>query len=144
MNTEITETSSSWLFYDGDCSVCSAWIVRVRGVLLRHGVHPVPLQAPWVGPFLGFTREQLLAEMKLKTADGRIYGGADAFIYLAHLVWWAWPFFWLAQLPGVKPMLRAAYRFIAKRRHCLSGRCALYHQPAHDVRHGASSFYEWP
>ena len=144
MNTEKTENIGGWLFYDGDCPVCSGWIERVRDLLLRRGIHPVPLQAAWVRPGLGLSQEELLAEMKLWTADGRIFGGADAFIHLARLIWWAWPFFLLAHLPGAKTVLRMAYRFVARRRHCLGGQCALQHQPAHGGRHGASSFYEWP
>lgn len=116
----------------------------MRGILLRRGVHPVPLQAAWVGPALGLTTEQLLMEMKLQTADRRIFGGADAFIYLARLIWWAWPFFIFAQLPGAKAALRAAYHFIARRRHCLAGRCVVHRRSAQDTRHGAGSFYEWP
>ena len=144
VNTETTENNGGWLFYDGTCPVCSRWVERVRGLLARRGVHLVRLQAAWAGPSLGLSPDELLTEMKLRTADGRVFGGADAFIQLARMTWWAWPVFLLAQLPGAKTVLRTAYRVIARRRHGLAGRGALPKTPPSGGHHGASGFYDWP
>jgi hypothetical protein len=73
---------------------------------------------------LGLPQEELLREMRVLTAQGKRYGGADAIVFLASRVWWAWPFVALAQLPGVMPFLRAAYCWIAAQRSCAASACA--------------------
>ena len=61
--------------------------------------------------------------MRLLLADGRELGGADALVEIARRIWWAWPLFALAQVPGVMLLLHAAYRQVAANRHCISGAC---------------------
>jgi len=82
--------------------------------------------------------------MKLLTAGGRIFGGADAFIHLTRAIWWAWPMFLLAQIPGAKPLMRIVYRCIARNRHCLSNHCPVPGPSAKSHRHLTSSFYDFP
>jgi len=113
-------------------------------MLLRRGFHLVPLQAAWVGPRLGLSHKELMFEMKLLTADGRIVGGADSFIHVARYIWWARLFFVLAQIPGMKRLLRVIYRCVARNRHCLPGQCKLPNATGQNHHHGASSFYELP
>jgi predicted DCC family thiol-disulfide oxidoreductase YuxK len=91
----------------------------------------IPLNAP-------------LSEMKLLTTNGRILGGADAFIRLTRAIWWAWPVFILAQIPGLKPLMRIIYRSIARNRHCLGNHCRVPGSSAKHHRHLTSSFYEFP
>jgi predicted DCC family thiol-disulfide oxidoreductase YuxK len=144
VNTEITETILGWVFYDADCPFCIRWAWRTDELLARHGWHLASLQADWARLLLGLKDGEPLLEMKLLTTDGRVFGGADAVVHLARSIWWAWPFFALAQLPGVKPILRAIYRRIAQNRYCFGGRCALPAKPAAHHRHLTSSFYELP
>ncbi len=66
---------------------------------------------------------ELLTEMRALTPDGRVFGGGDAVIWLAKGIWWAWPLYALAQLPGMRAALRAAYRWVAARRSCPGGAC---------------------
>ena len=61
--------------------------------------------------------------MCLQLAGGRELGGADALVEIARRIWWAWPLFALAQLPGAMLVLRAGYRKFAANRHCLRGAC---------------------
>jgi predicted DCC family thiol-disulfide oxidoreductase YuxK len=82
--------------------------------------------------------------MKLLFPDGTVLGGADATIQIARSIWYAWPFWALAQIPGATPVLRAVYRRIAKNRFCLAGRAAFVAKPAPRHRHLTSSFYELP
>jgi len=144
VNTEITEYTRGWVFYDATCGLCVRWAERCRSLLLRRGFHLVPLQAAWVAPRLGLTPAELLYEMKLLTADGEIIGGADCFIHISRYIWWARPFFVLAQIPGVKPLLRAAYRWVARNRHCLGNQCPLPPAAPTKPHHRATSFYELP
>jgi predicted DCC family thiol-disulfide oxidoreductase YuxK len=82
--------------------------------------------------------------MKLLTADGRLFGGADAIVQITRSIWWAWPFYAIAQLPGIKKSLRTIYIRIARNRHCFSGRCRLPAQRTQTHRHLTSCFYEMP
>jgi predicted DCC family thiol-disulfide oxidoreductase YuxK len=144
VNTEITETIRGWVFYDADCPFCTRWASRTDELLARHGWHLAPLQADWVWTRLTPKDGEPLLEMKLLTTDGRVFGGADAVVHLARSIWWAWPVFALAQIPGVKPILRAIYRRIAQNRCCFGGRCALPAKPVAHHRHLTSSFYDLP
>jgi hypothetical protein len=90
------------------------------------------LQDPRVPELLGLPFDKLLREMRLLTSDGNQYGGADALIYLAGRIWWAWPVYAAAHLPGVRGALRAAYRWFAPRRSCLNGVCTLREAIRHE------------
>jgi hypothetical protein len=67
--------------------------------------------------------DQLLFEMKVLTAEGKQLGGADALVFLASAIWWTWPVHALARLPGVLPLLRAAYGRAAPHRRCTEASC---------------------
>ena len=58
-------------------------------MLVRRGLHPVPLQAAWARRRLGLADAKPLVEMKLLARDGIIYGGADALMQIARAIWWA-------------------------------------------------------
>ena len=129
MYTEVTEKTNGedrggWVLYDGECPVCIGLAQRFEGILKRHGFNLAPLQTPWVAEQLKLPASELLAEMRVLTGDGQIFGGADGLVCLAGTIWWAWPLYAIAQLPGMMRILRITYRWIAKRRHCLSGMCA--------------------
>ncbi len=137
------ETIRGWVFYDADCPFCSSWARRTDELLARRGWHLAPLQADWVRRRLGLKDGEPLLEIKLLTSNGEVIGGADVNILLARSIWWAWPFWALAQVPGVTPVLRAIYRRIAKNRLCLGGRCAAPAKPASPRHHHlTSSFYD--
>ncbi|HSY74670.1 MAG TPA: hypothetical protein VK810_04305, partial [Dongiaceae bacterium] len=76
----------------------------------------------WVRERLGLKPDSELTEMKLLAADGKIYGGADALLQIARQIWWAWPLFALAKIPGMIFTFRAIYRCIESRWHCLTGK----------------------
>jgi predicted DCC family thiol-disulfide oxidoreductase YuxK len=134
-----------WVLYDGECALCRRWVDRFHALLLRHGLHCAPLQASWVRAKLG-PGEELLTEMRLLTPAGRVFGGADALIKITRSIWWAWPFYVAAQLPGVKLSCRAIYRWLARNRHCLGNRCRLPNQCKKHPARGSitGAFYELP
>jgi predicted DCC family thiol-disulfide oxidoreductase YuxK len=125
VHTEITENVKGWVLYDGDCPLCTGAVRRFGPLLRARGFEPRPLQTPWVGEQLGLSPTQLLTEMRLLLPDGRLYGGADAFLQVARRYWWAWPLYLLGHLPGVKPLLRVLYRRIARNRRCLGDVCGI-------------------
>jgi predicted DCC family thiol-disulfide oxidoreductase YuxK len=77
-----------------------------------------------VQALLALPTEDLLREMRVATGDGEIYGGADAIVFLARQIWWAWPLYAAAKLPGVPHILNACYRWFADHRTCSSGLCS--------------------
>ena len=73
----------------------------------------------------GIPDDQLLAEMRLRLRDGGVFGGAAAFVEIAHRIWWAWPLWALSRLPGAMRPMRATYRWIARHRSCAHGACEM-------------------
>ena len=125
MNTEMTRIKDihwlqGWVLYDGDCPFCTRWAERFERILTRRGFDVAPLQAPWVRECLDLRLEEPLSEMRVLTPAGRIFGGADAVIFLARAIWWAWPLCALARLPGMHLLVRKSYRWFATRRYCLN------------------------
>ncbi len=118
----MTEKSKiGWVFYDGECTFCISLAARGRTYLQRHGLELVPLQgveAARLPP-----GEDSMEEMKVLTRDGVVHGGADALVYLAGLNRWGGVVRFFACLPGVLPLLRRGYRWVAANRRCLNGQC---------------------
>jgi predicted DCC family thiol-disulfide oxidoreductase YuxK len=128
--TEITDTkgkraSRGLVFFDRDCSVCTSLARRFRCTLERRGFGLAALQDPRAAAVLNLPPAELLREMRVATAEGRIYGGAEAIVYLFGQIWWAWPLYAAAKLPGAPRILDAGYRWFADHRSCLSGKCSL-------------------
>jgi predicted DCC family thiol-disulfide oxidoreductase YuxK len=139
LSAEMTDTKGrhaprGWVFFDRDCSVCTSLARRFRRPLEKRGFGLAALQDPRVQTLLALPPEDLLREMRVATADGKIYGGADAVVYLAGQIWWAWPLYAAAKLPGVPRVLDAGYRWFAEHRTCASGFCSISRKSGrHDV-----------
>ena len=126
--TEMTDSKgrkarAGWVFFDGDCGFCMSIARRLQPVLEPRGFGIATLQDPRVREQLSLPERELLAELRVLAKDGRQFGGADAIVYLARQVWWAWPLWAIARVPGMLHVLRFAYRWIAILRHCVSGVC---------------------
>ena len=115
---------AGWVFFDAQCAFCTRWARRMSGVLEARGFGLAPLQSPRVRALLHLPEDKLLREVRLLTSDGVVRGGADALLFLARRIWWAWPFYALAQVPGARAFLEACYRALAARHHRLAGECA--------------------
>jgi predicted DCC family thiol-disulfide oxidoreductase YuxK len=121
--TEITEPAESipfqgWIFYDRDCSFCRELAFRFDDVFTKRGFHFEPLQQEWVERRLNLTRQEALEEMRVLTAAGEVFGGADAVIFLARQLWWAAPLVFFARSQFVCTILDRGYRWIAAHRTC--------------------------
>ena len=126
---EMTEKTGHTLCFDGECPFCRSMVHRWRGTLERRGFELVPLQAEWVRRRLNLPETELTKELRVLTPDGRILGGAAGLVHVCGKIWWAWPLWLMALVPGVKWLLDRAYRWVAERRMCLSGACSLHTQP---------------
>lgn len=116
-----------WVFFDRDCRVCSALARRFRGTLESRGFGLAALQDPRVQALLDLPPAELLREMRVATAEGKIYGGAAAIIYLARQIWWALPLYLSSKIPGAMPLFNAGYRWFADHRTCAGGVCPAPH-----------------
>lgn len=135
MNSEITDKSVAqgpltdpagrWLFYDGDCLLCVSLARRFTPLLAHAGFSAAPLQSPTARRALGRSEDDPIIEMRAWLPNGQTAGGADALLLIARHTLLGWPLVLLSFLPGVRPLLRAIYRHIAARRHCLAGGCAI-------------------
>ncbi len=121
--TNGTTPPRGWVLFDGSCRLCLGAARRFARLLRRHGFEPAPLQSSWVRERLDMAAEGMPTEMMVLTSGGAVFGGADGILQIARRVWWAWPLYALAKIPGVTPRLRAIYRWVAANRHCFNGAC---------------------
>lgn len=105
------------LIYDGECGLCRRAVDRVRAWDRDHRLAYVAFQDPSVERF-GIALPALAAAMHLVLPDGQVFAGADAAPHILRRLpgkrWLATPF----AVPGVMPLARRVYRWIAERRHC--------------------------
>ena len=131
LSNDYTDTkgrhAKGFLFFDAECVFCTKIARRLQPILNRRNLAVAPLQDPRVATLLGLSHENLMREMHLLMSDGTRYGGADAVVALARHIWWARPLAWLAAIPGVMRLLRAAYRYVAANRSCAATTCATSH-----------------
>jgi predicted DCC family thiol-disulfide oxidoreductase YuxK len=142
MNTEITDnkgnTPAGWIFFDADCRFCVANRVRWGRIFERRGFVWVPMQTPGTTERLGITAEMLTAEMWVLPVGAPPLNGVDAWIGLMRHVWWLKPLAVAIGLPGIKRLAQSGYRWIARNRYCIAGRCRTSpRQPRGQHRHDA-------
>ena len=69
--------------------------------------------------------KNLLTDIRLLTADGRLISGADVYLYVTRRIWWAWPFYAIFSLPGFNRLIQVGYRWFARNRYCVSHACRI-------------------
>ena len=72
----------------------------ILGLILAWAL-PFQLSAAGVPLIVQLKPGAPLEEMRVLTHNGEDLGGADAVIFLARQIWWAWPFYALAHIPGI-------------------------------------------
>jgi len=125
-----------WVFYDRNCRLCRRAVWLTGCLLGRANVNFVPLQKDWVRKLFGLTQENLLEEMKLLTAERSKLGGADAVLHLAGRVFWLKPIVIILKLRWFRGWVYKIYSWVARRRYCLEGGCALPDARKERVLHG--------
>ena len=107
------------LIYDGECGMCRALVARLAVWDREHRIALVPFQDEGVVTRLGIGLPALAAAMHLVLPDGRVSAGADAVPELLRLLPGAKRWLRLVfALPGVRPLARRVYRWVAERRRC--------------------------
>lgn len=128
--SEITDAKGSraargWVFFDRECSICTGLARRFQRPLESRGFGLAALQDPRAQALLNLPAADLLREMRVAIAEGKIYGGAAALVYLARQIWWTWPLYAASHVPGVMRLLNAGYRWFADHRTYVGGACSI-------------------
>jgi predicted DCC family thiol-disulfide oxidoreductase YuxK len=109
------------LIYDGDCGFCRRSVDLLQRWDPEQRIALIPFQDQARMAAFDIPLPALAAAMHLilPPPDGRVLAGADAMPELLRLLpgkrWLAWGF----RVPGVLPVARRLYAWIARRRHCL-------------------------
>ena len=107
------------MIFDGECGICRQSVDLLRRWDRAQVLRYVPFQDEAAVARFGIALPALAAAMHLVLPDGRVYAGADAAPELLRLLpgkrWLAWPF----SVPGVLPVARRVYAWVAARRRCL-------------------------
>lgn len=113
------------IFFDATCGLCTESYRKFGRMTERRGFRWIPLQDRRAQQLLGIEDGVLPSEIKILTRKGHIVGGADGLLYVARFIWWAKPIWLLSHVPGVRPVMRWAYRLLARNRHAVSGACGF-------------------
>ena len=106
--------------YDGSCGLCRDMVGLVSRQDPGHRIALVPFQDEAQVTALGLALPSVAAALHLVLPDGRVFAGADAVEELSKLLrGFRWAALMFA-LPGVRPIARRVYGWVARRRHCLA------------------------
>lgn len=126
-----TTEPTGWIFFDAECRFCTAGRRRWGRIFERRGFVWLPMQTPGTAERLGIAPALLLAEMWVLPAGGSPLHGIGAWIRLMRHVWWLKPLAVVLDLPGIRGLAQTTYRWIARNRYCIAGRCRI---PARQLR----------
>jgi predicted DCC family thiol-disulfide oxidoreductase YuxK len=112
------------VFYDGLCPLCRREMAMLRRRDKQGRIRFVDIADAAFDPgTAGVTREVLMSRIHARLPDGTIIDGVEVFRCLYAAVGFR-RLVALSRLPGVAQLLDLAYRWFAKNRLRLTGRCA--------------------
>ena len=108
------------LIYDGECGLCRRWVELVRRWDREHRITLVPFQDQAAVARFRIPLPALAAAMHLVLPDRRVFAGADAVPEILRLLPGGGRRVarWLFAIPGVRPVARRVYAWVARRRRC--------------------------
>lgn len=111
------------VFFDGECPLCRREIALVRRLDRGGRVRCTDIAAPGFDPGpLGRTHAELMARIHGRMPDGALVEGVEVFRQLYAAVGLG-PLVALTRVPPLSWALDAGYRWFAKNRLRLTGRC---------------------
>jgi len=111
-------------FYDGECPFCLKEMGWLRLLDKRGRIRFTDITAPsFAASDVGVPWNDLIATIHGRLPDGRIVKGVEVFRRLYAAVGFA-PLVMLTRLPGISHLLDLAYRWFARNRLRLTGRCS--------------------
>jgi predicted DCC family thiol-disulfide oxidoreductase YuxK len=102
-----------------------------KNVVGRRGFALKDLQSASADGSLQIPQQNLLDDIRVLTRSGELESGANAYLYVARRIWWAWPFYAIFRLPGFNSVLWMGYRWFNRNRYRFSRHCPLP-EPAGD------------
>jgi predicted DCC family thiol-disulfide oxidoreductase YuxK len=114
-----------WILYDGECGFCFRWVHLWQNVVERRGFALKDLQCASADGSLEISPENLLDDLLILTPSGKVETGADAYLFVARQIWWAWLFYAVFSLPGFNWILWRGYRWFNRNRYRISRHCPL-------------------
>jgi len=123
--SESTIPREGWILYDGGCGFCFRWVHFWKKVVEARGFAVKDLQSASAEGILQVPQEHLLDDIRVLTRSQKLESGADAYLYVAQRVWWAWPFYAIFSLPVFNSMLWWGYRWFNRNRYRISRHCPL-------------------
>jgi predicted DCC family thiol-disulfide oxidoreductase YuxK len=114
-----SERADPTLIYDGECGICQNAVRLLQRWDRDHVLRYVPFQDTAAVSRFGIGLPKLAAAMHLILPVNRVYPGADAIPELLRMLpgkRWLGAVF---RIPGVLPLARRVYAWIALRRRCL-------------------------
>ena len=114
-----------WILYDGACGFCTSWVRLWQKVVEARGFAIKDLQSAAADGSLRIPTENLLDDIRVLTPSGELVSGADAYLYVARRIGWAWPFYAVFSLPGFNWLLWQGYGWVNRNRYRISPYCAL-------------------
>lgn len=117
-----------WILYDGSCGFCFRWAHFSKNVVESRGFAIKDLQSASAEGLLLVPAESLLDDIRVLTRGGNLASGADAYLFVARRIWWAWPFYRVFSLPWLNRLLWWGYRWFNRNRYRISRSCPLPRQ----------------
>ena len=114
-----------WILYDGGCGFCYRWVHLWEKVVEKRGLALRDLQTALAEGLLKIPKEQLLDDIRVLTVSGELKVGADAYLFVAQRIWWAWPFYAIFRLPGFNRIFWGGYRWFNRNRYRVSRYCPM-------------------
>jgi predicted DCC family thiol-disulfide oxidoreductase YuxK len=116
---------AGWILYDGQCGFCFRWVHFWKNVVGSRGFAIKDLQTASAEGILQIPNENLLDDIRVVTRHGQLASGAEAYLYVARRIWWAWPFYAVFTLPGCNWLLWRGYKWFNRNRYRISRHCPL-------------------
>lgn len=111
------------VFYDGDCPLCLREIRMLKWFDRRRRIQFTNIAASGFAPAAyGLTMQEFMDEIQGRLPDGRWIRGVEVFRQLYRAIGLG-PLVWTSRLPGISQLLDCGYRFFARHRLRLTGRC---------------------
>ena len=111
------------VFFDGECPLCRREVAFVRRLDRRACVRFVDIAArDFDAATVHRTQAELMARIHARLPDGSLVEGVEVFRRMYAAVGLG-PLVALTRIPGISHLLDAGYRWFAKNRLGLTGRC---------------------
>jgi predicted DCC family thiol-disulfide oxidoreductase YuxK len=114
-----------WILYDGECGFCYRWVHFWESVVAPRGFAVMDLQSASSANLVQISRENLLDDIRVLTRSGKLKSGADAYLYVARRIWWAWPLYAIFSMPVFNSILWRGYKWFNRNRYRISRHCPL-------------------